>query len=106
MMRGSLSEGLVAPFVDGALLESAAGEDAVEIINPSTGRRLRSIPRGRDSDVNAAVRSARAAFDVGRWSETPSSSKKRVLYRFAELISQEAAELDGLDAIEMGKPVS
>jgi acyl-CoA reductase-like NAD-dependent aldehyde dehydrogenase len=94
----------VAPFLDGAL--SISKSDAtVDVINPSNGKRVTTIPVGCDADVDCAVTSARRAFDDGRWSESPPSFRKRTLNRFAELIAAEATALDALDAEEMGKPV-
>lgn len=95
----------VTAFLDGALTDSRSDE-RVEVINPSNGRHLLSIPVGCAADVEAAVGSARIAFEDGRWSDSAPSLKKRVLHRFADLIEKSAAELDGLDAGEMGKPVA
>jgi acyl-CoA reductase-like NAD-dependent aldehyde dehydrogenase len=96
---------VVAPFIDGAVSPSAS-EAAVEVINPSTGQALLSIPAGCGADADRAVASARRSFDSGCWSEAPPSLRKRTLHRFAELIARHASECDALDAGEMGKPVS
>ena len=95
---------VVSLFVDGRF---AAVDDGrrVEVINPSTGRPLLSIPAGSLADVNRAVTSARCAFEDGRWGEVSLSFRKKTLHRFADLIESEARALDGLDAEEMGKPV-
>jgi acyl-CoA reductase-like NAD-dependent aldehyde dehydrogenase len=77
----------------------------VDVINPSNGRRLLSIPEGCEGDVNRAVAAARRAFDDGRWSEEPASQKKRALHKLADLIAAQCGELDAMDAAEMGKPV-
>lgn len=95
----------VEPFVDGEFARSDS-DARHEVINPSTGAYYFDIPRGCDADVERAVRAARRAFEDKRWVEMPPSSRKQVLQRFAELISEEAAALDALDAGEMGKPVS
>ena len=75
-------------------------------MNPSTGRRIFSIPAGSATDVERAVVSARRAFQDGRWSDAPPSFRKKTLHQFAELISQHSEELNALDAEEMGKPLS
>ncbi len=95
----------VEPFVDGEFCRSYS-EARHEVINPSTGERYFWIPRGCDADVERAVRAARRAFEEARWVDMPPSSRKQVLYRFAELIKDESNALDALDAGEMGKPVS
>jgi acyl-CoA reductase-like NAD-dependent aldehyde dehydrogenase len=99
------SDPAVTLFVDGQSMSSAS-DDPVEVINPSTGRRLMLIPRGCDADVERAVTSARRAFEDERWSGTTPSVRKGTLHRLADLIEKNAAQLDALDAEEMGKPVS
>jgi acyl-CoA reductase-like NAD-dependent aldehyde dehydrogenase len=95
----------VAPFFDGSIRDSEAGAE-FHVINPSNGQRLCAIPAGSDADADHTVASARSAFDDGRWSEAPPSTRKQTLHRLADLIGKEAATLDALDAGEMGKPVS
>ncbi len=95
---------VVAPFVGGALVSSESAT-ACEVINPSNGRRLFSIPAGCPADVNRAVSSARRAFEDGRWSEAPPSYRKKTLHRFADVLEREATRIDASDAEEMGKPV-
>jgi acyl-CoA reductase-like NAD-dependent aldehyde dehydrogenase len=95
---------LVLPFVNGAFVDPHS-DRAVPVINPSNGRQLLAIPAGSDADVDRAVTAARQAFEDGRWSEAPPSFRKKVLHRFADLIAEHAAQLDALDAGEMGKPI-
>jgi acyl-CoA reductase-like NAD-dependent aldehyde dehydrogenase len=97
-------EQVVAPFIDGRLLESES-EAEVEVINPSNGRHLLSIPEGCNTDADRAVASSRRAFEDGRWSDVAPSFRKKTLHRLADLIAAEAAALDALDAGEMGKPI-
>src|SRR4030081_239479 len=94
----------VAPFIDGVYSNSDS-QATVEVVNPSSGRRLLTIPGGCDADVDRAVASARRAFEDGRWSEAPPSFRKKTLHRLADLIAVEGGELDALDAGERGKPV-
>jgi acyl-CoA reductase-like NAD-dependent aldehyde dehydrogenase len=101
----AVSDEAIAPLIDGALSRSESAA-TFEVINPSCGRRLLSIPAGCDMDVDRAVLSARRAFEDGRWNEAPPSFRKRVLHDCADLLAAEATELDVLDAGEMGKPVS
>jgi acyl-CoA reductase-like NAD-dependent aldehyde dehydrogenase len=95
----------VAPFIEGATTRSG-GEVAHEVVNPSNGQRLFSIPAGSDADVDRAVVSSRRAFKDGRWSEVTPSLRKKVLHHLADLIAAESSALDALDAGEMGKPIS
>src|SRR5579862_220467 len=88
---------VVSPFVDGRLV-AAHAEAEHEVVNPSTGRPILTMSAGSATDVDHAVRSARAVFESGHWSEQAPSLRKKVLHRLADLIEQEAAGLDGLDA--------
>ena len=94
----------VQPFINGAISRSAS-DATFEVVNPSNGRHLQSIPAGCDIDVNGAVSSARRAFVEGAWSTAPPSFRRDTLTRFAQLISINASSLDRLDAGEMGKPI-
>jgi acyl-CoA reductase-like NAD-dependent aldehyde dehydrogenase len=93
----------VMPFVDGALSRSDS-DTTEDVVNPSNGQRLFSIPVGCDSDVDRAVCSARRALHQGLWSNETPSFRKETLQRFANTISANASALDVLDAAEMGKP--
>lgn len=94
----------ISLFIEGECTDSES-RDVLAVVNPSTGTRLMDLPVGCEADVNRAVASGGSAFEDGRWSETSCSFRKRTLYRWADLISEHAAELDALDAGEMGKPV-
>src|SRR3569832_1068605 len=90
-------------FIDGRFRDSES-EAEISIANPSTGRYLLTLPSGCKLDADAAVASARRAFEAG-WSTSPPSFRKSILHRFADLIATSARDLDLLDAEEMGKPI-
>jgi acyl-CoA reductase-like NAD-dependent aldehyde dehydrogenase len=95
----------VAPFVDGQIYDQVGGARFAHV-SPATGQTIFSIPEGSAADVDRAVSSARDGFEDQRWRGMPPSGRKAVLYRLANMITAEAATLDALDAVEMGKPVS
>jgi acyl-CoA reductase-like NAD-dependent aldehyde dehydrogenase len=99
------SDETATAFVDGSFTKSGS-DVTVKVTNPSDGRHCLSIPAGCDEDVGRAVSSARRAHEDGRWSGAAPSSRKKALYRLAELIETNARQLDLLDAAEMGKPIS
>jgi acyl-CoA reductase-like NAD-dependent aldehyde dehydrogenase len=84
----------------------SAGRTRRMVINPFDGGPVCDIPAGDPRDVDAAVASARAAFDDGRWSLQPPSWRKACLLRWAAAVEGVAAELDRLDAADMGKPIA
>lgn len=95
----------VGPYIDGRSLPSSS-EDRFSTYNPANGTKLLDIAHGSQADVDRAVRAARLSFEKGAWRNASPGEKKAVLMRWAELIADNAAHLDRLDALEMGKPVS
>ena len=91
-------------LIDGELVDAASGE-TFESVNPATGATLAEVAAGDAEDIDRAVRSARAAFERGSWSEAAPEERKRILLRLAGLISEHRDELALLDSLDMGKPV-
>ena len=92
-------------YIDGGFRAAHSGA-TFDSVNPATGARLAEVASAQTSDVDAAVRSARAAFDTGDWSRSSAGDRKRVLLRLAELISEHSVELALLDSLDMGKLVN
>ncbi|NML17418.1 aldehyde dehydrogenase [Azohydromonas caseinilytica] len=91
-------------FIDGQRRDAVAGE-TTEKHSPVDGRRLGAVARGREADIDAAVRSARAAFEDRRWASQPPAARKKVLQRFAEAVLAAREELALLETLDMGKPI-
>jgi acyl-CoA reductase-like NAD-dependent aldehyde dehydrogenase len=66
---------------------------------------IAEVASGTVDDVDAAVRSARAAFDDGRWSGLAPRDRGQTLVRLAELIESNGEELQLLETLDVGKPV-
>jgi 4-guanidinobutyraldehyde dehydrogenase/NAD-dependent aldehyde dehydrogenase len=90
--------------VDGRRIDAASGT-RFDCISPIDGRKLGEVARCDAADVDAAVRSARAAFEDGRWSGKAPAERKRVLIRFADLMLAHKDELALLETLDMGKPI-
>ncbi len=73
--------------------------------SPIDGRLLAVVARGQQADIDAAVASARAAFEDGRWAAQPPAARKQVLQRWAELTLAHRDELALLETLDMGKPI-
>ena len=91
-------------FINGKRVAAASG-DTFAKTSPIDGRSLANITRGREADVNAAVQSARKAFDDGRWAHMAPAKRKRVLQTFADKLLANREELAVLESLDMGKPV-
>jgi acyl-CoA reductase-like NAD-dependent aldehyde dehydrogenase len=90
--------------IDGQRRAAASGE-TFACISPINGRVLGEVARGAQADIDAAVASARAAFDDGRWAGKPPAVRKRLLLRFADKILAAKDELALLETLDMGKPI-
>ncbi|WP_330284758.1 aldehyde dehydrogenase [Streptomyces sp. NBC_00588] len=93
------------PFVDGAFTDATSG-DSFSSVSPRDGKVLAEVQASSAEDVDRAIRSARAAFEDGRWRDLAPKERKRILLRWAELILRHAEELALLDTLEMGKPIT
>jgi gamma-glutamyl-gamma-aminobutyraldehyde dehydrogenase len=91
-------------LIDGSFVDAASGE-TFDCIDPATGRVVAAVASCDTLDVDAAARSARRAFESGVWSSAAPAERKRILRRFAELLSEHRDELGLLVTLEMGKPV-
>ncbi len=69
------------------------------------GSVLAKLAAGTSDDVDRAVRSARAAFDDGRWRDRTPRERGRVLVRLGELMLEHRDELALLETLEVGKPI-
>jgi acyl-CoA reductase-like NAD-dependent aldehyde dehydrogenase len=91
---------LFGHVIDGRAVESVDG-DTMPVVDPATGEQIATAAAGGHADVELAVRSARAAFDDGRWRSLPPLEKERRLRRLSALLAERGdlfGELDVLDA--------
>ncbi|MEO5688542.1 MAG: aldehyde dehydrogenase [Burkholderiaceae bacterium] len=91
-------------LVDGVRHATQTGETFAKH-SPIDNRLLGPIARGLAADVDKAVRSARAAFEDGRWATKAPAARKKILQKFSELIMGAKEELALLETLDMGKPI-
>jgi len=84
---------------------AALSEATFDCLSPIDGRKLGSVARGQAADIDAAVASARRAFDDGGWSRKAPAARKKILLRFADAILAAKDELALLETLDMGKPI-
>ncbi|MDF3936862.1 aldehyde dehydrogenase [Pseudomonas citronellolis] len=96
-------------FIDTALIGgrrvAAADGATFASIDPATNRLLANVAACGAAEVDAAVRSARQAFEQGPWARMAPRERKAVLLKLAELMMAHREELALLDSLNMGKPV-
>lgn len=93
------------PSIGGLRSEPHASR-TFEVINPTSGRTLATLPRCDALEVAAAVAAARTAADRGPWPTWSPSERAEVLRALASAVEKHAAELAVLDSLQMGMPVA
>jgi phenylacetaldehyde dehydrogenase len=92
---------LFGHVIDGRHVESVDGE-TMPVIDPATGREVALAAAGAQADVDRAVRSARAAFDDGRWRLLAPLEQERRLRRLGELLAERSDLFGEIDVIDAG----
>ncbi len=87
-------------FIDGEWVDAASGA-TFESISPANGDTIGVFPRSGAADVDRAVEAAKAAYE--EWRLVPAPKRGDVLYRFANLLVEDKADLAELMSREMGK---
>jgi gamma-glutamyl-gamma-aminobutyraldehyde dehydrogenase len=91
-------------IIDGKACAAASGE-TFATFNPATGEQLADVPACARADVDAAVVSARTAFEDGRWSKLHPAARKQAMLRLADLIEENALELSVMESLDAGKTI-
>lgn len=83
---------------------SGAGEEELDVVNPSRGEVIASFREATTSQVDDAVQSAReAAMQWGR--ETP-GNRAEIMHAITQLAVEHFDELADLESVDAGKPIS
>jgi malonate-semialdehyde dehydrogenase (acetylating)/methylmalonate-semialdehyde dehydrogenase len=85
----------------GGQWKASANPEHVAITNPATGEPLGSVPMGAASDVDDAVKAAKAAFPA--WRELPAQTRARYLFDLRNLMEKHYDELLAICTEEHGK---
>ena len=89
----------------GGKWEPSSSKGTVPVYDPSTEEVIAQVPDANAQDVDRAVRAARAAFDEGPWRSTTAQERGRVLFKLADKVRKEAANLAELECRNTGKPI-
>jgi len=90
-------------FMGGEFVTPKSGK-TFEVHNPATEELVANVYEAGPEDVDAAVEAAKDAFEG--WEGLGALGRTAVLLKLADAIEANAEELDYLDAICMGKPIS
>ena len=92
-------------FIGGEFVDAIDG-GTFDNICPVDGSVINKCAAGKQADVDKAVAIAKASFKSGEWSRMAPRDRMTVMYKWAALIGENAAELALMDTIDMGKPIS
>lgn len=84
----------------------ASDDGVMDILSPIDGQVLTQTAKGTGADMEAAIASARAAFEDRRWAGQPPAARKKVLMKWADLIEANALELAVLGVRDNGTEIS
>jgi acyl-CoA reductase-like NAD-dependent aldehyde dehydrogenase len=87
-------------YIGGEWVDAAAGE-TFESLSPANGDSIGTFPKSSAEDVDRAVDAAKAAYE--EWRLVPAPKRGEILFRFAQLLTEQKDELAELMAREMGK---
>lgn len=81
------------------------GVSARQLFNPANGEPLCEVADGDKAQVERAIAAARRAFDEGPWPRMTAFERSRFLFKFADKLEENLAELTELETLNQGKPL-
>jgi aldehyde dehydrogenase (NAD+) len=91
-------------YIGGRWVGAASGE-TIPVLSPVDGEAFSAIARGRDVDIDTAVRAAQQALS-GAWGRMTATERGRVLSRLAQKIADDVEDLARIEARDTGKPLT
>ena len=88
-------------YINGEWVNSN-NDEIIEVINPATENPCARVPKGNREDVDAAVASARQAFDS--WAHTPAQTRAQIMKAAADEMQRRTDDLIDAHVITMGSP--
>jgi betaine-aldehyde dehydrogenase len=90
-------------YIDGGYVDATSGE-TFPTVNPATGEETGQVQQAAAADVDRAVQSARAGFEV--WRSMPGAQRGRILNQAVRLLRERNQELAALEVMDTGKPIA
>ncbi len=91
----------IAHLINGQRISSASTFDTV---NPATGQVLAQVAAGGETEVNAAVAAAKAAFPG--WAGTPAADRARIMRKLGDLIAAEVPAIAQTETQDTGQVIA
>ncbi len=90
-------------FINGEYTK-ANGTNQISVINPATEEEIGKVAIGNSEDVNNAVAAAKKAFAYNSdWRKMSPDDRGKIMYRFADLITEHSESIAQLVTLENGK---
>jgi len=89
----------IGHFIDGG--SYSAGDRSQAVFNPATGQVIRHVELAGKATVERAIAAAHRAFPA--WRDTPPMKRARIMFRFKELLEENADRVAKLLTEEHGK---
>jgi aldehyde dehydrogenase (NAD+) len=90
-------------FIGNQWVSAMAGQ-SLSVVDPSTGEMYAEIARSGETDIDAAVRAARDAYN-GAWGRMAPAARSRLLWRLSQALLDHQDELARLESRDTGKPL-
>ncbi|OUL94276.1 NAD-dependent succinate-semialdehyde dehydrogenase [Paraburkholderia hospita] len=78
------------------------GGSTIEVIDPTTGLALSTVPMATEADVDESLAAARKGFDS--WRKTSAFERSNLMRKVADRLREKAETLAELLVLELGKP--
>ncbi|MDC1038348.1 aldehyde dehydrogenase family protein [Candidatus Marinimicrobia bacterium] len=90
-------------FIGGKFIPSSNGKK-FSTVNPATEKKLATVSKASQKDVDLAVASARKAYNK-TWSKMPAKERGKYIFRLARLLQERAREFSVIETLDGGKPI-
>src|SRR5215218_10867079 len=87
-------------YIGGEWVDAASGE-TFESTSPANGDTIGVFPKSGPEDVDRAVEAAKTAYED--WRLVPAPKRGEIIFRFAQLLTEQKEDIAQLMAHEMGK---
>ncbi|SDT09297.1 5-carboxymethyl-2-hydroxymuconic-semialdehyde dehydrogenase [Brevibacterium siliguriense] len=92
-------------YINGEFVDSIDG-DEFDVLNPVTNEPYIKAASGKKADIEAAVASAKKAFDEGPWPKMLPRERARILNNIADIVESRKDELAAMESFDSGLPIT
>ncbi len=92
-------------YIGGEFVDSISGK-TFDVLDPVSNETYATAAAGQQEDIDAAVASAKDAFDNGPWPRMRPRDRSRILNRIADAVEAQDARLAELETFDTGLPIT